>query len=133
MIRSSSAVVSSRKLDVGDRGLGASAAAYFTSRRFSGYRIAIEIRWLPGRSPQPAIPTSSFLEGHDAELERIIPCSPRRTQHSVKAIEVETNHDVKAVEYWLKKGLAGNPEGARVAGFVHFACTSEDINNLAYA
>ncbi len=50
----------------------------------------------------------------------------------VKAIERTTNHDVKAVEYWLKERLAGVPEIARVGEFIHFACTSEDINNLAH-
>ena len=50
----------------------------------------------------------------------------------VKAIERTTNHDVKAVEYWLKERFAGVPEVARVAEFIHFACTSEDINNLAH-
>ena len=50
----------------------------------------------------------------------------------VKAIERTTNHDVKAVEYWLKERFAGVPEVARVGEFIHFACTSEDINNLAY-
>src|SRR6185312_17180782 len=50
----------------------------------------------------------------------------------VKAIERRTNHDVKAVEYWLKERVAGIPEIARVSEFIHFACTSEDINNLAY-
>jgi adenylosuccinate lyase len=50
----------------------------------------------------------------------------------VKAIEQTTNHDVKAIEYWLKERFAGIPEIARVAEFIHFACTSEDINNLAH-
>ncbi|HPP47136.1 MAG TPA: adenylosuccinate lyase, partial [Accumulibacter sp.] len=50
----------------------------------------------------------------------------------VKAIEAVTNHDVKALEYWLKKKLADNAEVMRVAEFIHFACTSEDINNLAH-
>src|SRR6266853_1272171 len=68
----------------------------------------------------------------DAELERIIENFSEEDAAQVKAVEAETNHDVKAIEYWLRKRLAGNPEGARVAQFVHFACTSEDINNLAY-
>src|SRR5262249_27286019 len=50
----------------------------------------------------------------------------------VKAIERSTNHDVKAVEYWLKERFAAVPEIARASEFIHFACTSEDINNLAY-
>jgi adenylosuccinate lyase len=51
----------------------------------------------------------------------------------VKAIEATTNHDVKAVEYWLRERFAGNPEIVSAAEFIHFACTSEDINNLAHA
>ncbi|MFN3785946.1 MAG: lyase family protein, partial [Thiothrix sp.] len=51
----------------------------------------------------------------------------------VKAIERTTNHDVKAVEYYLKEKIAAQPELAAISEFIHFACTSEDINNLAYA
>ncbi len=51
----------------------------------------------------------------------------------MKAIEAETNHDVKAIEYWLKEKVAGDRELERAAEFIHFACTSEDINNIAYA
>ena len=51
----------------------------------------------------------------------------------VKAIESQTNHDVKAIEYWLKEQVRGNTEALKAAEFIHFACTSEDINNLAYA
>src|SRR6185369_16465367 len=51
----------------------------------------------------------------------------------VKAIEATTNHDVKAVEYWLRERFAANAEIAAAAEFIHFACTSEDINNLAHA
>src|SRR6478735_5636668 len=51
----------------------------------------------------------------------------------IKAIEATTNHDVKAVEYWLRERFAGNAEVSAAAEFIHFACTSEDINNLAHA
>lgn len=51
----------------------------------------------------------------------------------MKAIETVTNHDVKALEYWIRKRLAANAEVTQVAEFIHFACTSEDINNLAHA
>src|SRR5207253_6268053 len=51
----------------------------------------------------------------------------------IKAIEATTNHDVKAVEYWLRERFAGNAEISAAAEFIHFACTSEDINNLAHA
>ena len=97
------------------------------------YRIAIEIRWLLALAAEPAIAEiKPFSAETNAELERIVEAFSGEDAEQVKSIEAETNHDVKAIEYWLMKRLAGNPEGARVAGFVHFACTSEDINNLAY-
>src|SRR5690606_14783364 len=52
---------------------------------------------------------------------------------AVKAIEARTNHDVKAIEYFLRERFAGHAELARSSEFIHFACTSEDINNLAYS
>jgi adenylosuccinate lyase len=52
---------------------------------------------------------------------------------AIKAIEARTNHDVKAMEYWLKERLAGNAEVMRVSEFIHFGCTSEDINNVSHA
>jgi len=107
--------------------------AYFTESALFRYRIAVEIRWLLALAAEPAIAEiKPFSKDTTAELERIIAAFSEEDAAQVKAIEAETNHDVKAIEYWLKKRLAGNPEGARVAGFVHFACTSEDINNLAY-
>src|SRR5207247_7461498 len=97
------------------------------------YRIAVEIRWLLALAAEPAIvEIKPFSKATHAELERIIENFSEEDAAQVKAVEAETNHDVKAIEYWLKKRLAGNPEGARVAQFVHFACTSEDINTLAY-
>src|SRR5262249_9469035 len=51
----------------------------------------------------------------------------------IKKIEAETNHDVKAIEYWLRSRLAKNAQASKALEFIHFACTSEDINNLSYA
>ncbi len=107
--------------------------AYFTESALFRYRIAVEIRWLLALAAEPAIADiKPFSKATHSELQRIIETFSEEDAAQAKAIEVETNHDVKAVEYWVKKRLASNPEGARVAGFVHFACTSEDINNLAY-
>jgi len=107
--------------------------ACFSEAALFRYRIAIEIRWLRALAAEPAIAEiKPFSKETDAELERIVETFSEDDAAQVKAIEAETNHDVKAIEYWLMKRFAGNPEGARVAGFVHFACTSEDINNLAY-
>src|SRR4030065_498286 len=54
-------------------------------------------------------------------------------RYAIKAIEARTNHDVKAMEYWLKERLSDNAEAMAVAQFIHFGCTSEDINNLSHA
>jgi adenylosuccinate lyase len=67
-----------------------------------------------------------------AQLDNLVENFSIADAEAVKAIEMRTNHDVKAVEYWLKESLAGNAEITRVAEFIHFACTSEDINNLSY-
>ena len=107
---------------------------HFSEAALFRHRVAIEIRWLLALAGDPAIAEiKPFSKDTNQALERIIESFSEDDAAQVKAIEAETNHDVKAIEYWLKQRLAGNPEGARVAGFVHFACTSEDINNLAYA
>ena len=97
-------------------------------------RVRVEIAWLLALAAEPGDRRSSAVFGRGARDARTP--SPRRSRRDdaarVKAIERTTNHDVKAVEYWLKERFAGVPELARVAEFIHFACTSEDINNLAY-
>jgi adenylosuccinate lyase len=97
------------------------------------HRVRIELAWLSALAADPAIsevPSFSDSTKHlIAEVgTRFAPADAAR----VKAIERETNHDVKAVEYWLKERFAAVPDVARVTEFVHFACTSEDINNLAH-
>jgi adenylosuccinate lyase len=97
-------------------------------------RVEVEIAWLLALAAEPAIDGIAPLSKETkASLERLVADFSEDDAARVKAIEAETNHDVKAIEYWLKERLAGNSEAGRVAGFVHFACTSEDINNLAYA
>jgi adenylosuccinate lyase len=97
------------------------------------HRVRIELAWLSALAANPAIPEvppfSDATKNSIAEVAaRFAPADAAR----VKAIERDTNHDVKAVEYWLKERFAAVPEVARVTEFVHFACTSEDINNLAH-
>ena len=76
------------------------------------------------RSPRTAAPSCAALVADFSEADG----------ERVKAIEAQTNHDVKAIEYWLKERLAERSRGSqRASEFIHFACTSEDINNLAYA
>jgi adenylosuccinate lyase len=106
---------------------------YFSEAALFRYRVAVEIRWLLALAAEPAIAEiKPFSPAMNAELERMVESFSEEDAALAKKIEAETNHDVKAIEYWLKQRLAGNAEGARVAEFVHFACTSEDINNLAY-
>jgi len=108
--------------------------AHFSEAALFRNRIAIEIRWLLALAAEAAIAEiRPFSKDTNRALERLIGTFSEEDAAEVKAIEAETNHDVKAIEYWLKRRLEGNAEAARVAGFVHFACTSEDINNLAYA
>jgi adenylosuccinate lyase len=107
---------------------------YFSEAALIRYRVAIEVRWLLALSSESAIPEiEPFSKATRGELESIVESFGDDDAALVKTIEAETNHDVKSIEYWLKRRLAGNPEAARVGEFVHFACTSEDINNLAYA
>ena len=97
------------------------------------HRIRVELAWLLALAADPAIPELTPFTDATKKLiadvaTRFAPADAVR----VKAIERETNHDVKAIEYWLKERFAAVPEVARVTEFVHFACTSEDINNLAH-
>jgi adenylosuccinate lyase len=107
--------------------------AFFSEAALFRHRILVEVRWLLALAAEPAIAEiEPFSKATNTELERLVEMFSEDDAAEVKAIEAETNHDVKAIEYWLRKRLAGNPEATRVAEFVHFACTSEDINNLAY-
>lgn len=108
--------------------------AIFSEYGLMRYRVLVEIRWL------------QQLAGH-AQIDEVPPLSPQANTkletliddfgiaeaRRVKEIERTTNHDVKAVEYLIKEKISDNAELARISEFVHFACTSEDINNLAHA
>jgi adenylosuccinate lyase len=97
-------------------------------------RIMIEIKWLQALSKEPLISEVPELNNETYSLlEGMIQNFNETDALRVKEIEQITNHDVKAVEYFLKEKLMALPELKRLAGFVHFACTSEDINNLCYA
>jgi adenylosuccinate lyase len=98
------------------------------------HRVRVEIAWLIALADEPAIPeVPPFSPSARAALEQAAQDFAPADAARIKDIERTTNHDVKAVEYWLKERVASVPEVARVAGFIHFACTSEDINNLAHA
>ena len=97
-------------------------------------RVRVEIAWLVALADEPAIAeVPAFSPQARAALDDVAATFSPDDAARVKAIERRTNHDVKAVEYWLKERIGAVPELARVREFVHFACTSEDINNLAYA
>src|SRR3989344_7801786 len=97
-------------------------------------RVLVEIRWLLALGAHKKIKeVASFSPATKKLLEGIIADFSESDAHRVKAIEAATNHDVKAIEYFLKGKTRGNKEIARCAEFIHFACTSEDINNLSYA
>ncbi|KPK10306.1 MAG: adenylosuccinate lyase [Acidithiobacillales bacterium SG8_45] len=98
------------------------------------YRVLVEIRWLQVLAEHPAITeVPPFTTGANALLEKVISDFSEADAQRVKDIEATTNHDVKAVEYFLKEKVTGNDEIQAVGEFIHFACTSEDINNLSHA
>ncbi len=98
------------------------------------HRVLVEVRWLQTLSRHPQIAeVPPFSDAANALLDRIVEEFDEQDAREVKAIEATTNHDVKAVEYFLKQKIAGNEELEAVSEFIHFACTSEDINNLSHA
>ena len=121
-------------LDGRYRRSGARLAPYFSEFGLIRYRIKVEIEWLKALAADPAIAeVPAFSPATLAELDAIVTGFSLADAEAVKAHEKVTNHDVKAVEYFLKDRLAGNAEVTRVSEFIHFACTSEDINNLSHA
>ena len=97
-------------------------------------RVLVEVRWLLALSEQPEIAeVPAFSAGAREALVKLADGFSTDDAERVKAIERETNHDVKAIEYFIKERVAGNAELKPALEFVHFACTSEDINNLAYS
>ena len=108
--------------------------AYFSEFGLIRDRVLIEIEWLKALSAQADIAEiPPFSAATIAQLDLINASFCEADALAIKTIESTTNHDVKAVEYWLRDKLSGNPETAKVLEFIHFACTSEDINNLSHA
>ncbi|MDD2183364.1 adenylosuccinate lyase [Kingella sp. SNUBH-2017] len=97
-------------------------------------RVRVELEWLKALAAAPQIgEVAPFSAATVAEIDGVIDGFSVDDAQAVKAIEATTNHDVKAVEYWLKQRFAANAEVSAVNEFIHFACTSEDINNLSHA
>jgi len=98
------------------------------------HRVLVEIRWLQTLSMHPGITeVPEFSASATTLLESIITGFNETHAQRIKDIEKTTNHDVKAVEYFLKETVADSEELSKVSEFFHFACTSEDINNLSHA
>ena len=98
------------------------------------HRVLVEIRWLQALARHEGIREVPALSAHAGRvLNDIVEKFSEQDAQRVKIIERTTNHDVKAVEYFLKEKITGNDELESISEFFHFACTSEDINNLAYA
>ena len=98
------------------------------------HRVLVEVRWLQMLSRHSGIGEVPTLSPRAEQvLNHIVDQFSLEDAQRIKNIERTTNHDVKAIEYFLKEKIAGNEELAAVSEFIHFACTSEDINNLAYA
>jgi adenylosuccinate lyase len=97
-------------------------------------RVRVEIAWLKALAAEPAIvECPAFSAVTLAQLDQAAEEFSEPDADAVKTIEARTNHDVKAMEYWLKERFADNPEVMRVSEFIHFGCTSEDINNASHA
>ena len=106
----------------------------FSEYGLIAFRVRVEIRWLQCLADEPAIeelgPLSSVMKD---VLNHIVDDFSLDDAERVKAIEATTNHDVKAVEYFIREKLGDGPETQSLKDFLHFSCTSEDINNLSYA
>jgi len=108
--------------------------AYFSEYALIKHRALVEVEWLKALAELPEIEeVKPFSQETIKELDNAIANFGEADASQVKAIEARTNHDVKALEYWLKEKFDSNPEIKKASEFIHFACTSEDINNLSHA
>jgi adenylosuccinate lyase len=106
---------------------------YFSEYALIKHRALVEVEWLKALSAAKDLQEiAPFSADTIKELDAAIANFSEVDAAQVKAIEARTNHDVKALEYWLKEKFAGNKEVQKASEFIHFACTSEDINNLSH-
>ncbi len=107
---------------------------HFSEYALIRYRVLVEVRWLQWLADEPAIaelkPLSSVMKD---VVNQLVDDFSTEDAERIKKIEARTNHDVKAVEYFIREKLGDGPETGSLKDFLHFGCTSEDINNLAYA
>lgn len=107
--------------------------AVFSEYGLIRHRVLVEVRWLEALADHPAIEEIPQLDQSARDrIDEIVDNFDVSDALRVKEIEGTTNHDVKSVEYFLRERFGDQPPLKRIAGFLHFACTSEDINNLAY-
>jgi adenylosuccinate lyase len=111
-----------------------SLSPYFSEFGLIRYRVTVELEWLKALAAAPDLAdcgpfTMETLQTIDRAMQEF----SEQDAEAVKALEARTNHDVKAIEYWVRERFSGNAELHGAAQFIHFACTSEDINNLCHA
>ena len=98
------------------------------------FRVLVEVRWLQCLADEAAVPELGPISSVMKDvLNTIVDAFSLDDAESIKSIEASTNHDVKAVEYFIREKLGDGPETGPLKDFLHFGCTSEDINNLSYA
>src|ERR1051325_9315257 len=107
---------------------------YFSEQALIGYRIRIELEWLQALAAERAIrELKAFSPRTLGALRRLVKDFSERDAEHIKNIEAQTNHDVKAIEYWLRSKLGTNKEAQAAREFIHFACTRGDTNTLRSA
>ena len=107
---------------------------YFSEFSLIYYRLMVEIRWLESLAAHESIHEVHAINQESKQfLDKILADFDEAEALKIKAYELKTNHDVKAVEYYLKEKLEQTDTLCKITSFIHFGCTSEDINNLAYA
>jgi len=129
-----SALTALSPLDGRYHGKVSSLRDHFSEHGLIRNRVRVEVEWLKALAAESGLAEiAPFSAATIAELDEVVAQFSPADGEAVKAIEATTNHDVKAMEYWLKKRLGHNAEVMKVSEFIHFACTSEDINNTSHA
>jgi adenylosuccinate lyase len=105
---------------------------WFSEAAFMHHRVKVEIHWLIALSQAKLPDIPSFSGAAEKKLLQLLVDFNEIHAQRIKEIEAVTNHDVKAVEYWLKEQVSGDSELEKASEFIHFACTSEDINNTSH-
>jgi adenylosuccinate lyase len=105
---------------------------WLSEAAFMRHRVTVEVHWLIALSHAGFAEMPRFSEAAEKFLLDLVARFSAHDAARIKEIERVTNHDVKAVEYWLKESVKGQPELERASEFIHFACTSEDINNTSH-